>query len=123
MEIKIGKKNYQLKFGLKCIRELDKVYKVDTQGLQFGMGVNLAFIQLNTKNPTTLSEVIKAAASHDPNAPSIDQVDTAIENYADENNGLGKLFDQVLDEMGKSPVVKDTIKEVQEMAKVEEAKN
>ncbi len=121
MEIKIGKKNYQLKFGLKFVRELDKKYKVDTQGLQFGMGINLAFIQLNTKSPATLAEVIMAAASHNENAPTLNEVDKAIEDYADEHNGLGKLFEQIEEEMGKSNIVKDTIKDVQEKARTMQA--
>jgi hypothetical protein len=122
MEIKIGKKNYQLKFGLKCIRELDKVYKVDTQGLQFGMGVNLAVIQLQTKSVSGLSNVIKAAISHTDDAPNIDKVDAAVEKYAEENDGLNKLFNEIQDEMGKSPVMKETLKDFQEKAKEEEAK-
>lgn len=123
MEFKIGKKNYQLKFGLKCIRELDKVYKVDREGLQFGMGVNLAFMQLNTKSVSALSNVIKAAVSHVESAPNIEKVDVAVENFAEENEGLGKLFDQIIDEMGKSPVMKETVQDFQARAtQAEESK-
>lgn len=116
MEFKIGKKNYQLKFGVKCARELDKVYKIDRQGLQFGMGVNLAFVQLQTKNTAGLSNIIKAAISHIDSAPNIDKVDEAVEVYAEENGGLNKLFDEIREEMGKSPVMKETIKDFQEKA-------
>jgi len=122
MEFKIGKKNYQLKFGVKCVRELDKVYKIDREGLEFGMGVNLAFVQLQTKSITGLSNVIKAAISHVESAPNIDKVDAAVEAYAEENDGLNKLFDEILDEMGKSPVMKETLKDFQEKAKKEETK-
>lgn len=117
MEFKIGKKSYQLKFGLKAIRELDKEYKVDYQGLEFGMGVNLAFLNLNQKNPTALVEVISAAVSHE-NVRK-DSVETAIEDYAEENNGLGKLFNEILEEMGKSAVIKDTLKEFKNQAKIQ----
>lgn len=122
MEFKIGKKNYQLKFGVKCVRELDKVYKVDQQGLEFGMGVNLAYMQLKMKNITTLSNVIKAAISHIESAPNISKVDEAVENYADENDGLSKVFNEILDEMGKSSVMKETIQDFEAKAKQEEAK-
>lgn len=116
MEFKIGKKNYQLKFGVKCARELDKIYKIDREGLQFGMGVNLAFAQLNMKNISTLSNVIKAAISHVDSAPNIDKVDDAVGAYAEENDGLNKLFDEIQEEMGKSPVMKETIKDFREKA-------
>ncbi len=123
MEFKIGKKNYQLKFGVKCARELDKVYKIDRQGLQFGMGVNLATVQLQTKNSAGLSNIIKAAISHIDSAPNIDKVDEAVEVYAEENDGLSKLFDKIKEEMGKSPVMKETMKDFQEKANTAKAQS
>jgi len=122
MEFKIGKKNYHLKFGVKCVRELDKIYKIDHEGLEFGMGVNLAFVQLRTKSISGLSNVIKAAISHVESAPNIDKVDAAVEAYAEENDGLNELFDELQEEMGKSPVMKGTLKDFQEKAKEEAQK-
>ncbi|MBN6890084.1 tail assembly chaperone [Cytobacillus horneckiae] len=119
MEFKINEKMYQLKFGIKCIRELDKFYKVDYQGMEFGMGVNLAFMNLNQYNPTALAQVITAAIAHEPSPPKIYQIDTAIEEYAVENDGLKSLFEEVLDELGKSPVAKDTLKTFKEKGKVD----
>lgn len=119
MEFKINEKMYQLKFGLKCIRELDKFYKVDYQGMEFGMGVNLAFMNLNQYNPTALVQVVSAAVSHEQSPPKIYQVDTAIEEYAIENDGLSKLFEELLEELGKSPVAKDTLKAFKKNAKVQ----
>lgn len=121
MEFKIGHKNYELKFGIKCVRELDKVYKIDRDGLEFGMGVNLSFVQLETKSVTGLSNIIKAAISHINSAPNINKVDEALEVYADENDGLSKLFDEIKEAMGKSPVMKETLKDFQEKAKISES--
>lgn len=119
MEFKIADKEYQLKFGIKFIRELDKIYKVDYQGMKFGMGVNLAFMNLNQYNPTALAQVISAAVSHEQSPPKIYQVDNAIEDYALENDGLSTLFEDLLDELGKSPVAKDTLKVFKKNAKVQ----
>lgn len=121
MEFKIGKKKYQLQFGVKCVRELDKIYKIDREGLQFGMGVNLAFVQLQAKSISALANVIKAAISHIDIAPNMDKVDAAVDIYAEENGGLGKLFDGILDGMGKSPVMEETMKDFQEKAKIAES--
>lgn len=118
MKFTIAGKEYDLKFGLKFIRELDKVYKVDYQGLEFGMGINLAFMNLNQYNPTALTEVIKAAVSHESSAPKERQIEEAIEDYADEHDGLEQLFEDVLEELGKSKVVKDTVKRFRENAQV-----
>lgn len=119
MKFTIAGKEYELKFGLRFIRELDKVYKVDYQGLEFGMGVNLAFMNLNQYNPTALVEVIKAAVSHESSPPKLNKIEEAIEDYAEENDGLKALFEDVLDELGKSAVVKDTLKQFKAMAKTQ----
>lgn len=119
MEFKINGKDYDLKFGLRFIRELDNRYKVDYQGLKFGMGVNLAFMGLNQYNPTTLTDIIQASVAHEKSAPKLFQTENAIEEYAEENEGLEQLFEDVLDEMGKSYVVKDSLKKFKEEAQTD----
>ena len=86
MQLKIGSKDVKLKFGMKFCRELDKVYRVDYQGLEFGMGVNLAFMNLNQSNPVALAEVVKAATAHE--GYSTDDIDDAIERYAEKEGDL-----------------------------------
>lgn len=116
MEFNVNGKERELRFGLRFIRELDELYKVDYEGIKFGMGVNLAYLGLNQYNPTTLVDVITASMAHNSNAPKLRSVENAIENYAEENDGLDQLFEDVLDEMGKSPVVKDSLKRFKETA-------
>ena len=120
MKFKIAGKEYELKFGLKFIRTLDEVYRVDYEGLEFGMGVNLAFMNLNQYSPSALAEVIKASVAHESSPPKIYQIDEAIEDYAEENDGLGELFEEVLDELGKSKVIKDTLKQFKQHAQTQE---
>ena len=112
MEFEINGKERELKFGIGFIRKLDEVYKVDYNGIEFGMGLNMANVQLQQFNPTALSEVIQAAVR---GVTSQKQVDEALENYAEENNGLGDLFEQVIEEMGKSTIVKDSLKRVENL--------
>ena len=112
MEFEINGKERKLKFGIGFIRKLDDVYKVDYNGIEFGMGLNMANIQLQQFNPTALSEVIQAAVR---GVTSQKQVDEALEDYAEENDGLGDLFEQVIEEMGKSAIVKDSLKRVENL--------
>ena len=112
MEFEINGKERELKFGIGFIRKLDEVYKVDYNGIEFGMGLNMANIQLQQFNPTALSEVIQAAVR---GVTSQKQVDEALEVYAEENDGLGDLFEQVIEEMGKSAIVKDSLKRVESL--------
>ena len=113
MEFVINGKERELKFGIGFIRKLDDVYKVDYNGIEFGMGLNMANIQLQQFNPTALVEVIHAAVR---GVTSQKQVDEALESYAEENDGLGSLFDLVIEEMGKSAIVKDSLKRASSLA-------
>lgn len=122
MEFPINGKKFELKFGMKFAREMDKVFKVDYQGLQFGMGINMAFMNLQQTNPTVLTDVIRSAIAHNDTVPSIQDVDEALEAYAEENDGLAKVFEELKDALGKSPVAKATIKNFQQTAVVESGK-
>lgn len=110
MDFTINGKEYVLKFGMRFIRELDKEYKVDYQGMKFGMGVNLAYMGLNQLNPTTLADIIKASVAHEKSAPKLVEIEESIEDYAEENEGLETLFTNISEELGKSYVVKDSLK-------------
>ncbi|WP_079708623.1 tail assembly chaperone [Paraliobacillus ryukyuensis] len=121
MEFKINEKDHQLSFGMKCINELDKRYSVDYQGLKFGMGVNMSYMALNMMNPTALLNIISAATAHEKNKPTDDQIEQAIVDYAEEHQGLETLFNDLKGELGKSPLMKDTIKKFENEAKVQNA--
>ncbi len=118
MRVKINGKEVKLKFGVKFCRSMDEVYKVDYNGLEFGMGVNLGFMNLDQRNPVGLANVIKAATDHE--GFTNDEVDNAIDDYAEANDGLEQLFKDVSDAMGKSPTVKATVDHFQKNAKVKE---
>lgn len=112
MEIRIGKMVHQLEFEkIRFIRGLDKIYKAESDGIEFGMGVILADIYLKQGSVPALVNVIRCAI----NAPvSLDAIDSVVEKIAEENDGLDQLFEEVREEMGKSPIVKSTLKRVQE---------
>lgn len=119
MIFKINGKEYELKFGMKLARVLDQTYKIDYQGMEFGMGVNMALMNLKQMNPVAIQEVITAGLSHLTSIPKPQLIESAIENYAEENAGLEELFEELADEMGKSPTLKATIKNFKESAVVE----
>src|SRR5699024_8569381 len=112
MAFVINGKERELKFGIGFIRKLDEVYKVDYNGIEFGMSLNMANIQLKQFHESALIEVIRAAIR---GYTSQKQVDEALEYYAEENDGLGDLFEQVIEEMGKSAIVKDSLKRVENL--------
>lgn len=106
MEFLINGKERELKFGIGFIRKLDEIYTAEQDGLEFGIGLIGATMQLRMKNPTALSDIIQAATV---GSITQRQVDIAVEEYADENDGLNDLFVELEEEMGKSTVVKDSL--------------
>lgn len=107
MQLTINGKDYELKFGIGFIRELDKVYGIETNGVHFGMGIQAAYPMLTSFSVSALSDIIRCAIKGRLKQESVDE---AIEAYADENDGLAGLFEAVKDELGKSSVTKDLVK-------------
>ncbi len=119
MKFTIAGKEYELKFGMKFIRQLDIANKIDYQGMELGMGLHLTYMGLLQYNPVVISDIIKAAVSHEENV-KIRDVDKAIEQYAEDNDGLDELFVDLKEELGKSKIVKATLKHIEQNARVQQ---
>lgn len=78
------------------------------------MGVMYAQMGLAQRSVTTLSDIIHAAVKGSYHQNDIDD---AVEEYAEKEGGLKILFEQVEEELGKSPVVQEAIKAIQEAHK------
>lgn len=61
MKITLNGKDYQLKFGVRFIRELDEKYFFGPEEVHFGTGVQTAFIKLQKNDPVILADVLSAA--------------------------------------------------------------
>lgn len=120
MEFNINGKTKELKFGIGFIRKLDAKYTGEMEGIKFGMGMMMATVQLRQYNPAALSDVIHCAMK---GSPKVNDVDEVIEAYADEHDGLGDLFEEVLSEMGKSNVIKDTQERLQNLSNAKDNEN
>ncbi|HBO55519.1 hypothetical protein DQM10_06975 [Leuconostoc mesenteroides subsp. mesenteroides] len=111
MQVKINNKEVELKFGVKFVRELDKVAGLDVNGASFGMGLTKSIPALNTADPAVLADVIYSAASTNKAfRPSQDDVDNFIDDY---DGDLEKLFDDVTKEMSAANAIKVALKNVQ----------
>lgn len=111
MQVKINNKELELKFGVKFVRELDKVAGLDVNGASFGMGLTKSIPALNTADPAVLADVIYSAASTNKAfRPSQDDVDNFIDDY---DGDLEKLFDDVIKEMSAANAIKVALKNAQ----------
>lgn len=105
MQLTINNKDYELNFGLKFIRSLDKAYTQQIEGMEFSMGLQQANIYLNMKNPDALFKVIRAALSHLNTVPSNDELEGYLEGvYTDGKDE--KLFKDIQAAMEQSPFLK-----------------
>lgn len=111
MELKVKGKDVELKFNIGFIRRLDELHNIslDVLGvdMQFGVGLVVANAQLQQYSPVMLSDIVQAAADC-----TRDQAEKAVEDYAEKNGSLDKLFEGVTDGLKKSPVVATTLKKL-----------
>lgn len=110
MKLLIGGKEYELEFGLDFIAELDKRYTAKQEGLEFGVGVEMATSYLRMKNPTVLEILIKAATSTEKSKPASKDIKAYLEEQA-ANDKLEDLFNQFEDEMTTAPFLKGKLQQ------------
>src|SRR5690625_6042676 len=105
MKLTIGKKEYEMKFGLKFIRQIDKAYTQNIEGMEFAMGLQQLNIYMNMHNPDALYTAIKAGLSHLNTVPSNDQLEEYLEDVYNEGKD-DELFKQVQEAMKQAPFLK-----------------
>lgn len=81
MKITIGEKEYTLYFGLDFIEQLDKLEKVEVNGMTVEVGTTkyIGFLA-DSRNPKYLVEIIKAATNTDEAPPEVKDIRKWIED-------------------------------------------
>lgn len=102
MELTINDKKVQLNFGVRFVRELDKVAGMTVNGQSFGFGLTKSLTALQAYDPAVLSDVIYSAAYGNKPRPTQNAIDDFIDNCTD----LGKVFDEIQKEIDESNAVK-----------------
>lgn len=102
MEIKLNDKTVQLNFGVRFVRELDKVAGMSVNGQSFGFGLTKSLPALQAYDPAVLSDVIYSAAYEVKPRPTQNTIDDFIDNC----ENLEKVFEEVQKEINDSNAVK-----------------
>ena len=79
MQLVIKDKTYNVKFGVKFVRSLDKAYPIEQQGLKFGMALSAKIPELYAKNIASLADVIYHGTVTESPRPSLVDVETFVE--------------------------------------------
>lgn len=107
-QIEINGKKHDLHFGIDFIREMDKRYEVNGNGVSFGMGINSAVVYLKDNNPVILEDIILAATHTAKTIPSV----ADIEKWLEEQEDLDKVFDDFLSALNTAPLTKSKVAKV-----------
>lgn len=110
-QIEINGTNYDLNFGIGFIREMDKRYEVNGNGVSFGMGIQAAVVYLQDYNPVILADIIQSATITSRVRPTIGQIEQWIEQQGDD---LEKAFDDFLSTLKTAPMTKLKVKKTLE---------
>lgn len=124
MKIEIGGKEEVLKVRLREMRKLDEKYgeelakTMDMSGANLGFGVLYAIQLLSMGNPVSVPEILKEIL---PYGYTLEEVDSFVEEYV-ENNSIDKLTEELIELLGKSPLISKRLRKGIENMKKEAEK-
>src|SRR5690625_4296874 len=116
MKLTIGKKEYEMKFGLKFIRQIDKAYTQNIEGMEFAMGLQQLTIYMNMHKSDALYRDNKGGLSQLNTDPSNDQLEESLEDVFNEGKDE-ELFKQVQEAMEQAPFLKRQIESLKKEQK------
>lgn len=95
MELAIKDKVYSVKFGIRFVRELDKVFGLERDGIKLGMALTTKLPALYMRDVVALADVLYYGTVTESPRPSL----VAIEDYIDGHEDIEQLFEAVLAEI------------------------
>lgn len=110
MVMEIKGTEYEVHFGIKFIRELDKKYEIERENMKFGAGLEMIVPLLLGYDATKLSEVLYLSTCTEKKRPNQESVDEYVENHED----IEKLFEEVMDELKNSNATRLKVKDLME---------
>lgn len=121
-EITIGGNAYQFKFGMGFMREVNKKISQAVDGapdIKKNVGLNYAVAGIIDGDVEELVNVLFAA--NQGMTPRVTK--QLLDNYIDDEcEDIDKLFEDVLDFLGKANATKKAVKNIQEAVEAEKAK-
>lgn len=118
MILKINGTEYEAKFGIGFVRELDKKYNVSfIAGQRMGYGLEAVIPLVLAGSAVALSELLYAGTCTCPVRPTEKEVD----DFIDDLENYDKFVEQVIDGLKKQNATKKKVAELEENYKKAEA--
>jgi len=109
MQITIQEHTYDLKFGIKFIREMDKKHSLVRDGITFGAALEITVPMLWACHTVALSDVIYHATCTEKRRPKPEEVD----RFVEEHENIESLFQEVIEALKKANATKLKIKNLE----------
>lgn len=119
MYLNINGKDHDLVMNFGFVNKMDKEFKVEQNGMNMGMGVGVGKSLLEETYSLNMLVTIIRAATENTNHK---EIEVAIEQYAEEQGDITPLYTELLEQMGKSKLLKPMIKKFEERAAKEQEK-
>lgn len=119
MTLTINGKEYNFKFGIGFVNEIDKTAMVNQNGAKFGIGLEVLMAKLKTWDVLALADaLILANKTEDPKI-SRKELDEYIENT---ETDIEQLFEDVIEGLKQSNVTRNkVVRQLQEMEEQDQA--
>ena len=108
MQLVINGKTYNVKFGVKFVRSLDKTFPIERSGMKCGLALSAKIPELYAKNIASLADILYHGTVTESPRPSLADVETFVEEHED----LEQLFDDVIQELSESNAGKSLMSEM-----------
>lgn len=95
MELKINGEVKVFIFGIRFVRELDKKFFIENNGMKFGTGLSTKLIEIHSGSIVALADVLHCATSTEAKRPALED----IESYLESCDKIEKVFEETLAEI------------------------
>lgn len=113
MELTIKDKLQNFTFGIKFVRELDKKFFIEKDGVKFGAGLSTKLVELYSGSVVALADILHCATTTESKRASL----ADIEEYVESCDDVEKLIEDVLGEIESNNAGKLTAKGIKEAMK------
>lgn len=109
MKLNINNREVELHFGVRFVRELDKVAGMTANGVSMGMGLSKTLPALEQGDPVALENALYAATYESVPRVTMNEIDAFLDNS---KTDVAKLNNEVFKAVTESNVIKPTAKKL-----------
>lgn len=119
LKLEINGHEVEVQTGIRFLKELNKRFTYQVQGIELGFGLRRAMIEMDMGDPTVLIPLIECGTVKSPYRPSADE----IEDYLDSIDNHDELIEKFRKELEESNAIKKQLLLIQAETKAAQPKS